>query len=142
MGNRPVPKPDEQRARRNKVAPMKVILAEPTAQPPLPESMPGGEPWPSQTLDWWVMWAESPLSAEYTATDWSYLLDTAISHGQLWSGDSKAAAELRLRMERFGATPADRARLRITFAQADAADAGTGTRATSSRARHSDLKLA
>ena len=32
------------------------------------------------------------------------------------------AAELRLRVAKFGATPEDRARLRIQFAQADEAD--------------------
>ena len=32
--------------------------------------------------------------------------------------------ELRLRVAKFGATPEDRARLRITFAVADSAEAG------------------
>ena len=34
-------------------------------------------------------------------------------HNAFWNGDQKCAAELRLRMANFGATPADRARLRI-----------------------------
>jgi hypothetical protein len=78
--------------------------------------------WPAQTVAWWRMWDESPLSAEFTANDWSELMDTALIHARLWSGDIKAAAELRLRVAKFGATPEDRARLRITFAQADQAD--------------------
>ena len=65
------------------------------------------------------MWRESPLSAEYTETDWSFLLDTAYMHALYWKGDHRVAAELRLRVAKFGATPEDRARLRIQFAVAD-----------------------
>ncbi|EME14798.1 hypothetical protein G419_25267 [Rhodococcus triatomae BKS 15-14] len=72
-------------------------------------------------MAWWSMWAESPLAVEFTANDWSELLDTAVLHAALWSGDHKVAAELRLRVAKFGATPEDRARLRITFAAADEA---------------------
>lgn len=145
-GRGPAPKDPATRARRNKdPQALRVLIAEPAPQPSLPSHMPTGDDevdWPQQTRDWWKMWAESPLSSEFTSTDWSYLLDTALAHGRLWSGDIKAAPELRLRVAQFGATPVDRARLRITFAQADEADAKTGTRATSSRDRHSGLKLA
>ncbi|OLT75211.1 hypothetical protein AWB96_15975 [Mycobacteroides chelonae] len=68
------------------------------------------------------MWKDSPLSSEFTSTDWSELLDTAVLHARYWSGDVKVAAELRLRVAKFGATPEDRARLRIQFAAANEAD--------------------
>lgn len=123
---------------------MRVIVAAPTPQPELPPLYLKGEAveWPRVTFDWWGMWAASPLSAEFTATDWSVLMDTAIMHARLWLGDAAMAGELRLRMAKFGATPEDRARLRITFAQADAADGKVGSREASSRDRHSDLRLA
>jgi hypothetical protein len=69
------------------------------------------------------MWGTSPLSDRFSANDWSELLDTAVLHGRFWSGSVTVAAELRLRVAKFGATPEDRARLRITFAAADEADA-------------------
>ena len=68
------------------------------------------------------MWGESPLSAEFTETDWSELMDTAAIHGHFWKGDVKVAAELRLRVAKHGATQEDRARLRIQFATAEKAD--------------------
>lgn len=78
--------------------------------------------WPAQTRTWWKMWADSSLSKDFTATDWSELLDTARLHAAYWSGELKLAGELRLRVAKFGATPEDRARLRIQFAAADEAE--------------------
>lgn len=122
-GMGPPPKDPSKRARRNKdpVA-LKVIESEPVEQPPLPELMPKGVPWPEETLQWWAMWGNDPLAADFRATDWSELMDTAAVHGAYWSGDLSQAGELRLRTARHGATAADRARLRITYAQADEAD--------------------
>ena len=78
--------------------------------------------WPAQTRKWWQMWADSPLSNDFTATDWSELLDTARLHAEYWRGNLKVAGELRLRAAKYGATPEDRARLRIQFAMADEAE--------------------
>jgi hypothetical protein len=78
--------------------------------------------WPARTREWWQMWADSALAAEFTSTDWSELLDTALIHARIWQGELKWLPELRLRTAKFGATPEDRARLRIQFAQADEAD--------------------
>lgn len=137
------PKDPSTRARRNKdPQPLRVLHEEPAIQPDLPPATPDGDPWPALTREWWAMWKASALSEEFTASDWSYLLDTAILHARLWSGSTSVAAELRLRVAQFGATPADRARLRIQFAQADDADEKRGTRQTSSRERHADLRLA
>lgn len=123
-GRGPAPKDPSRRARRNeKPTPAMVVRFEPAGQPNLPAKMPNGEKWPPRTRAWWKLWAESPLSANFGTTDWSELLDTAALHGAFWSGDLKLANELRLRVAKFGATPEDRARLQIQFAQADEADA-------------------
>ncbi|DAZ90237.1 MULTISPECIES: phage terminase small subunit [Mycobacteroides] len=119
-------------ARRGRDNVMRIIPAKPVEQPPLPqfdlEVSVEGEivaqrfKWPARTVEWWQMWKESPLSKEFTSTDWSELLDTAVLHARYWTGDVKVAAELRLRVAKFGATPEDRARLRIQFAAANEAD--------------------
>lgn len=137
-GRGPAPKHPDRRGGHQRSAALRVIVAPPMPQPDLPDAL----EWPAATRDWWAMWGTSPLSADFTATDWSYLLDTALLHARVWSGQPSHAAELRLRVAKFGATPEDRARLRITFAQADAADAGRGTRAASTRDRLPGLKLA
>lgn len=130
------PKDPKRRARTNSdPIPMRVLTAAPTEQPPLPE----GVDWPERTREWWQMWADSPLSADFTGNDWSELLDTALLHARFWSGDLKVAGELRLRVAKFGATPEDRARLRITFAQADEAE-DKRPKARSSRERRGTLK--
>lgn len=147
-GRGPAPKNPNKRGGHRQPEAMRVIVAEPVAQPDLPtiQVEQDGElvefVWPSATQTWWRMWSDSPLSSEFTSSDWSYLLDTALLHAKLWSGSASVAAELRLRVAKFGATPEDRARLRITFAQADDADEKRGTRATSSRDRFGDLRLA
>lgn len=130
---------------------MRVITAEPTEQPELPDfevrhTTKSGEivvtpfVWPKQTREWWQMWADSPLSDEFTSTDWSELLDTARLHAEFWNGDHKVANELRLRVANFGATPADRARLRIQFAAADEAEKKATPAKSSSRSRRGPLK--
>lgn len=129
-GRGPAPKPAHRKAGHSRdVHGLRVIEAEPTAQPTLPEfvyvpTKNGSvrEEIPAATVRWWEMWAESPLATEFTANDWSELLDTAILHARFWLGDVRLAPEIRLRVAKFGATPEDRARLRITFAQADQAE--------------------
>lgn len=149
-GRGPAPKPKGSRARRNKDPQvLRIITAQPVEQPSLPviEQVvldENGKPrkkrftWPTVTRRWWKMWGESPLSAEYTETDWSFLLDTAYLHALYWKGDYRVAGELRLRVAKFGVTPEDRARLRIQFAVADGLeDDGPSAEAlpVSSRAR-------
>ena len=146
-GRGPAPKDPARRARTNS-DPMglRVIVARPTEQPGLPTLMIRDDgdmvpvDWPDITREWWDMWASSPLSAEFTATDWSELRDTARLHALYWLGDAKLAPELRLRVAKFGATPEDRARLRIQFAAADEAEGKRPVR--QARSRHSGLKLA
>lgn len=144
------PAPKKGAIRRNAGSEFRVVNFEPGAQPELPEvSMQvtvDGEledrefVWPEQTRQWWSMWSKHPLSADFSDSDWMFLLDTALLHARMWNGDTKVAAELRLRVAKFGATPEDRARLRITFAQADEADAGRPDSSTSAREKFGGLK--
>lgn len=145
-GRGPAPKDPSRRARTNRdPVPLRIVHADPVPQPELPtfEVEVDGElvefRWPARTREWWQMWRDSPLSADFTSTDWSELLDTAVLHARFWRGDHKLAGELRLRVAKFGATPEDRARLRITFAQADEAE-DKGPARTSSRSRRGGLR--
>jgi hypothetical protein len=132
------PKPIAKRAGHSKdpVA-MRILPRFLADQPELPEflveSDDGLEPfrWPDHTRTWWQMWADSPLSLDFTSTDWSELLDTALLHARVWSGELRWLPELRLRTAKFGATPEDRARLRIQFAQADEAESKVVVRRSS-----------
>lgn len=118
-GRGPAPKDPKKRIRRNAdsvgTTTIEFVQGE---QPELPE----GVNWPQPTVAWWEAWGNSPLADQFTDLDWSFLLDTALLHAAMWSGDKGAAAELRLRVAKFGQTPEDRARLRIQFANADEAD--------------------
>jgi len=76
--------------------------------PDLPEA-----DWPAQTLAWWESLRTSPMAQMWVDADWVFLMDTALLHRELWSGDLKHAGELRLRMSQFGVTPDARLRLRI-----------------------------
>lgn len=87
--------------------------------PELPESI----QWPDATRAWWNTWRASPLAQTFKATDWDFLLDTALLHGQFWSGDLSVAGELRLRVAKFGATPEDRARLKLQIEEPAAPEA-------------------
>lgn len=135
------PKPPEKRVGHSKDPHgMKVVHAEPTKQPPLPKTLPEGDPWPPQTQSWWAMWGASPLTAEFIDNDWAELLDTALIHARLWQGDTKVAAELRLRTAKHGATAEDRARLRIQFATADEAEEKREKATRSARDRRGPLE--
>lgn len=104
------PKDPSQRRRRNKPQELEVISADgKTYGPPLP----GTHEWPPATLAWWETWRTCAQASRFTDTDWSFLLDTAVLHAEFWLGNRSVAAELRLRAAKFGATPEDRARLRI-----------------------------
>ncbi|WP_207346419.1 hypothetical protein [Arthrobacter sp. E3] len=142
----PPPKDPSRRARQNKhPIPLRVVDAILAAKPDLPdfevqvkvdgELMSQPFSWPAATETFWDMLDYHPLSGEFTAMDWSYLLDTARIHAAVWQGDIKLAAELRLREAKYGFTPEDRARLRLTFAQATGAEVTTAKKFVSARDR-------
>lgn len=135
----PAPKPKGRRARRNAdTVPTTILRFQEAEQPPLPEN----QAWPEETLEWWKMWAESPQAEHFGTTDWEFLKDTALLHAMLWgNADTSVLAELRIRVAKFGATPEDRARLRMQFAEADERDGRRKSAAPSSRERLASVKV-
>lgn len=118
-GRGPTPKdPDKRRRRNGPPVPTTELAADHEVRGP---ALPDGIDWPTQTLAWWETWRSSPQAQTFTDTDWSFLLDSALLHSRLWSGEMSVAAELRLRVAKFGATPEDRARLRMTITEPDPA---------------------
>lgn len=88
------------------------------------------------------MWRRSAQAETFTETDWSFLLDTALMHHAMWSkGQWTLAAEVRLRVAKYGATPEDRARLRMVFADADEKDEKRGAKRSAASERYGDLRL-
>ncbi|HEY9369747.1 hypothetical protein [Streptomyces sp.] len=74
-------------------------------------------------------------------SDWYFLLDTALMHTTMWSkGQWTLAAEVRLRVAKYGATPEDRARLRMQFADADEKDANRPEQ-PKSQSRYANLRV-
>lgn len=120
-GRGPAPKESHRRARRNTDPnPTTRLEFKPCEPPDLPKAI----DWHPMTVAWWKVWQESPMAELMGPTDWSYLLDTALMHHAMWEkGAWTLAAEVRLRVAQFGATPADRMRLRIQWADADDKDA-------------------
>jgi len=110
-GRGPAPKPvlaRESRTKAREEAATKVATDGIVRGPDLPSGS-----WPEQTLAWWQTWRTSPMAQTFGATDWDFLLDTALLHAEMWSGNLAVAGELRIRMAKFGATPEDRLRLKI-----------------------------
>ena len=136
-GRGPAPKPDEERRRRNAVLGTVEVAADGVLRgPALPDTL----DWPDVTREWWDTWRRSPQAQTFTATDWSFLLDTAVLHMEFWDGDRSVAAELRLRAAKFGATPEDRARLRLSVTEEPAKPAATSRRrAPAARTRRERL---
>jgi hypothetical protein len=81
----------------------------------LPEGvLPDQESWHPRTVQWWETWRRSPQSQTFIATDWDFLLDTALLHHVMWTkGRWEFASEVRLRAAKYGATPEDRMRLKM-----------------------------
>lgn len=117
-GRGPAPSKDRsERVRPNKaVAETQVIAPDKQLRgPELPsDALSDGEDWHPRTKAWWETWRRSPQAQKFVDTDWDFLLDTALMHHTMWSKARwEFASELRLRAAKFGATPEDRARLRL-----------------------------
>lgn len=140
-GHGPPPKDPSQRARGNRGAPSTRLPFSRHDPGPLPS---GGE-WHPRTVALWEAWRNSPMAELMTEIDWTYMLDTALMHSAMWGrGRWEFAAEVRLRLAAFGATPADRMRLRIVWADADRRDRDVPQTAPvpASRQRYSGLAVA
>lgn len=144
-GRGPAPKDPSRRARVNKdPIPARVVHVERATPQDLPDDLlPDGEVWHPATLRWWRRWCESPLAEDLPEVDWSELEACAVLHHQYMQKRSFAlAGELRLRMAKFGATPEDRARLRIQVADADEKDEKRASKAgTSAKERYAKLRV-
>lgn len=145
-GHGPRPKPADQRARTNSdplgVTALNLRAAPQPKLPTPPRWLRGG--WPKATRAWWATWGQAAQAELFTQTDWDYLLDTALIHAQLWSGDPKVAAELRLRVAKFGATAEDRARLRYVATEkpdGDQSSNGRGAKVVDIETAYSGLTL-
>lgn len=79
--------------------------------------LPGQFDWPEPTRSWWENWRRSAQAQRMSETDWDFMLDTAMLHAELWSGNGAVASELRLRVAKFGATLEDRQRLKMAIVE-------------------------
>ena len=115
-GTGPAPAESRSRDRDNKER-IKLVSDGKKRGPALPVLMIKGKrvAWHAQTRKWWENWRTSPQALRMmTGPDWDFLLDTALMHHHMWTtGSFEQAAEVRLRVQKFGATPEDRSRLRV-----------------------------
>jgi hypothetical protein len=115
-GRGPAPKDPSKRRRRNATEPETVIVNDGELRgPELPEGvLPGDEEWHPMTVNWWRTWRTSPMASTFLDTDWAFLLDAALMHHTAWTkGKWEFLSEVRMRSAKFGATPEDRARLKL-----------------------------
>jgi hypothetical protein len=96
--------------------------------------LPDGD-WHPRTIVWWDNWRRSPQAQHMAAVDWDFMVDTAMMHSQMWNGDLKMAAEVRIRVAKFGATPEDRLRLKVQVDE----DLKPEVRAPKTKARRAHL---
>lgn len=98
------------------------------ARGPLLEEEDPERKWCARTLKWWDTWRKSPQAMLMTDTDWEEMLICAVLHNLIWGThmmvdkvnggfidvdcdpkDAKAlAGEIRIRLEKMGATIKDR----------------------------------
>ncbi|MFD5161060.1 hypothetical protein ACFWMJ_23775 [Streptomyces hawaiiensis] len=121
-GRGPAPKDPSKRRRRNTAEPETVVTPDDELRgPELPEGVLGADEdtgevveWHPRTVAWWNSWRTSPMAQTFVDTDWDFLIDTALMHHTMWAkGRWEFASEVRLRAAKFGATPEDRARLKL-----------------------------
>lgn len=140
-GRGPTPKPAGRRAGHSRAADMHILALTRAGKQEMPDDLlEGDECWHPATIRWWERWSGSPLSADWTTVDWAEFEACAVLHHQFMKKRTfTLASELRLRMAKFGATPEDRARLRIAFADADEKDEKRSAR-SSARERYQPLR--
>lgn len=118
----PGPAPDPRAIRRNKENKEKTLISSDGELHgfPLPDDILFDkfgeiEDWHPATVRWWNAWRKAPQASQMLSEpDWLFLLDTALIHHSMWKNQKwEFANELRMRLAKFGATPEDRARLRM-----------------------------
>jgi len=131
------PKDPSKRARRNAdPIPRTILRFEHAEAPELPADLADN----LRVFQWWDTWVGSPQAEHFGSTDWMILLETAYLVAAFYAGKLDVAGELRLRQAKFGATPEDRARLRMFFADADDADSGKGSTDAARAGKYGELR--
>lgn len=142
-GRGSAPKDPASRARRNKDTAVggKTLTLVRAGRQALPDDLLAeGEEWHPATTRWWDNWAGSQLAVDFTTVEWSEMEANAVLHHTFFTKRSfNTAAELRQRMAKLGATPEDRARLRIVMVDADEKETGRSPSGPSSRERRGPL---
>lgn len=125
-GRGPAPKPADKRRRRNSTSGSTSLVPDGKLRGP---TLPRDIDWHPRTRAWWLTWRKSPQAQTFIDSDWDFLLDTALMHHAMWTaGQWTLAAEVRLRVGKFGSTPEDRARLKMEIDEdQDDAPASTDT---------------
>lgn len=137
-GHGPAPKEHLSRASHDRHRQDEITKLEATGETYGPE-LPDEIKWPARTRRWWETWRTSAMAQTLTDTDWDFLLDTALLHAEFWSGNTAGAAELRLRVAKFGATPEDRMRLKIQIGKPGAKKAPKASPPVDDKDRRSRL---
>jgi len=86
--------------------------------------------WDSKTIVWWDMWRRSPLAQLFYPTDWATMEKAALIYNTIWTTQQWAKitdiANLSRELDRvtsnYGATYADRLKLRILIEDEDPED--------------------
>lgn len=140
-GRGPAPKGTRSRDRDNDTVAQHEVTGKLHGKP-LPKGvLPRGEEWHPQTVELWNSLRRFPTMQDEPALGWQFLIDTALMHHTMWTHQVwQFAAEIRLRLAKYGATPEDRMRLKIKVvvppkAPPKKAAAGTVTRIDSRRSR-------
>lgn len=100
-GRGPAPKPDSERARRNKRP--EVTVHTPTEPRPCPDGS-----WTHEQVRYWDTWAASPQASAFLETDWQRLELLLPMVEQYLAGDMRLLTEIRLTEERWGALVRER----------------------------------
>ena len=115
MPRGPTPKDPTRRQRRNPPTFLTTVIPA-DARACHPPELSAGD-WHPETLHWWETWRSSPQGSVFMPTDWASLALVARLVELYWrttESREKAGllAEIRRWESKFGATAADRARLR------------------------------
>lgn len=113
-GQGPAPKDPAQRRRRNEPARGEWIDLPELEKPVLP-TLPrrgarGG--WSARTRTAWAQWRRDPATAMFGPSEIAAAIDLAYLHHDWSRGESKLAAEIRIRMDGLGLTPKGKRDLR------------------------------
>lgn len=127
----PPPNPARQRRNADTYGGFRVLVDDgKTRGPELPAMTPAGLPWDSKTILWWDSWRKSPLAQLMRDTDWATMEKAALIYNTIWTTQvwqkTTDIANLSRELDRvtanYGATYADRLKLRILIEDEDPAE--------------------